>query len=273
MFNDGMEIAQADEAAQSASQKEPGTRTDDESQGETSDPQTDIELQKERERKWRQAHAPRMRAILSGLVLGNVRSSYSRELLQEHHINAVVSLTDARWVWWRSITREAGIPESRHKWVQCVDSSTQDILVHLSEICDFIDDMASSALRALATLPATTESLSNEALEPQKLQKAILIHCDLGVSRSPTVIIAYLMRKVNAKLDDVLAFVQARQNIKPSSTFLRQLQIWQDTGFQIWANAEKTIPKRPYQAYLDDRAALLKAKGRTGNEPLAPLNL
>lgn len=29
----------------------------------------------------------------------NVEASYKREMLQENHINAIVSLIDARWVW------------------------------------------------------------------------------------------------------------------------------------------------------------------------------
>ncbi|CEO59431.1 Putative Dual specificity phosphatase, catalytic domain protein [Penicillium brasilianum] len=74
-----------------------------------------------------------MRQIVPGLFLGNVEASYKREMLQENHINAIVSLTDARWVCWNSITREAGVPEHRHKWVQCADSSTQDLLADMSD--------------------------------------------------------------------------------------------------------------------------------------------
>ncbi|KAL2817856.1 hypothetical protein BJX63DRAFT_385223 [Aspergillus granulosus] len=59
-------------------------------------------------------------------------------MLQESHINAIVSLTNAQWVWWNIVTREA-VPEHRHTWVQCVDSSTQDLLAYISDICDFID--------------------------------------------------------------------------------------------------------------------------------------
>ena len=34
---------------------------------------------------------PQVRQIIPGLVLGNVRSSHNQELLEENHINAVVS--------------------------------------------------------------------------------------------------------------------------------------------------------------------------------------
>jgi dual specificity phosphatase 12 len=224
---------------------------------------------KEKERKWEMASVPRMREIVPGLVLGNVRSSWNRELLQKNNISAIVSLSDGPWATWRSHTRKAGILEDCHKWVQCVDSSTQDLLVYMSDICDFIDQKASLALHASSTFPS-----ENEPVQPNTiLPKGILIHCDLGISRSPTVIIAYLMRKYSAKLEDVRVFVQTKQKIKPSENLTRQLQVWEETEYQIWENAEKTIPKAPYQAFLDDRATLLKAKGLTGNEPLAPLDL
>ncbi|KAF4241567.1 hypothetical protein CNMCM6805_003841 [Aspergillus fumigatiaffinis] len=226
----------------------------------------------ERNKRWEIAFAARMREIVPGLFLGNVEASYKREMLRENCINAIVSLTDARWVWWNSITREAGIPEHRHKWVQCADSSTQDLLVQMSDICDFIDEIASPALRSSSTLPVEHEPESSVKLrEPPS--EAVLVHCDLGISRSPTVIIAYLMRKYGLEQDDALTFVQSKAKVKPSANFTRQLEVWEQTGYEVWENEERTVPKAPYRAFLEDRAALLKRKGLTGNEPLAPLNL
>ncbi|EAW17785.1 uncharacterized protein NFIA_077180 [Aspergillus fischeri NRRL 181] len=226
----------------------------------------------ERNKRWEMAFAARMREIVPGLFLGNVEASYKREMLRENRINAIVSLTDARWVWWNSTTREAGIPEYRHKWVQCADSSTQDLLVHMSDICDFIDQMASPVLQSSSTLPVEHEhGLSDKPRETHS--EAVLVHCDLGISRSPTVIIAYLMRKYGLKREDILAFVQSKQKVKPSANFTRQLEIWEQTGYEVWEDEERTVPKAPYRAFLEGRAALLKRKGLTGNEPLAPLNL
>lgn len=54
--------------------------------------------QEERQKRWQMAYTARMRQIVPGLYLGNVEASHKREMLQENHINAIVSLTDARWV-------------------------------------------------------------------------------------------------------------------------------------------------------------------------------
>ncbi|KAJ5562828.1 dual specificity phosphatase Yvh1 [Penicillium sp. DV-2018c] len=224
---------------------------------------TGKDTENERNKKCEMAFRARMRQIVPGLFLGNVEASHNRDLLQKNRINAIVSLTDARWVWWSSATRKAGIPEHRHRWVQCVDSSTQDLLAHMSDICDFIDQMASPALSSLSSLPVDHKDTTND--EPGDASSGILIHCDLGISRSPTIIVAYLMRKLRIQKVDVLNFVQSKQKVKPSSNLTRQLQVWE--------NEDRTVPKAPYKAFLEDRAALLKKKGLTGNEPLAPLSL
>ncbi|RAL17086.1 dual specificity protein phosphatase family protein [Aspergillus homomorphus CBS 101889] len=184
----------------------------------------------------------------------------------------LVSLTDARWVWWNTITREAGVPEPRHKWVQCADSSTQDLLAHMSDICDFIDHMAFPDLSSLHSLPVERKHETNDERRGAA-SEAILIHCDLGKSRSPTIIIAYLMRKLNMQQADILHFVQSKQKIKPSTNFTRQLQVWEEVGFQVWEDEDRTVPKPAYKAFLEIRDVLLRKRGLTGNEPLAPQSL
>ncbi|CAG8023225.1 unnamed protein product [Penicillium salamii] len=116
--------------------------------------------QAERDNRWGMAYKARMRQIVPGL-LGNVEASYKRQMLQNNRINAIVSLTSARFAWWRSTTRTAGI----HKWIQCADSSTQDHLVYMSYICDSIDQWQPQLFRHYphclpsATLRRTTSDL------------------------------------------------------------------------------------------------------------------
>lgn len=69
---------------------------------------------------------------------------------------------------------------------------------------------------------------------------------DLGISRSPTIVIVYLMRKYGIKREKLFAFVQSKQKIKSSANFTRQLQVWEDQ--------ERTVAKGPYQAFPNGRA-------------------
>lgn len=63
-------------------------------------------MEKDRNKKWETAFTARMRQIIPGLFLGNVEASHKLEILQENRINAIVSLTDARLVWWNTTIQE-----------------------------------------------------------------------------------------------------------------------------------------------------------------------
>ncbi|TNV71767.1 hypothetical protein FGO68_gene3675 [Halteria grandinella] len=63
----------------------------------------------------------------------------------------------------------------------------------------------------------------------QKEGKTILVHCAAGVSRSASVVIAYIMYSKKIPLKEAHAFVlEKRPCIKPNTDFLKQLQEFED---------------------------------------------
>ncbi|KAM8776202.1 dual specificity protein phosphatase 13A isoform 9-T11 [Rhynchonycteris naso] len=56
-------------------------------------------------------------------------------------------------------------------------------------------------------------------------QGRVLVHCAMGVSRSATIVLAFLMIYENMTLVEAIQKVQAHRNICPNSGFLRQLQV------------------------------------------------
>ncbi|XP_055131640.1 dual specificity protein phosphatase 13B isoform X1 [Symphalangus syndactylus] len=56
-------------------------------------------------------------------------------------------------------------------------------------------------------------------------QGRVLVHCAMGVSRSATLVLAFLMIYENMTLVEAVQTVQAHRNICPNSGFLRQLQV------------------------------------------------
>lgn len=214
-------------------------------------------------------------------------------------------------------------PESHRLFVACLDSDTQDMLVHLTNICNFIDEHLSGSVactelslnyvNSLCVDPAEEPAEQGEPsaaqpmevltapaetyLEPSKLSEKkalwaslrkletgeesdftrgpprVLVHCTVGASRSQMVVIAYLMWKRRKKLDAVLEAVKSKREIKPNPNFIEQLKVWEEVGYEIWEDAERTVPKPAYAEYLRGRAERLKKKGLTGDEPIGIPNL
>ena len=152
----------------------------------------------------------------------------------------MVSLSDAKSAAWSCLQNRKFVPEDRHLFVPCLDTSTQDLLVNLADICDFIDD--------------------NRQCPGE--HGNVLVHCAFGVSRSAMVAVAYLMWRHRQSLDASLAAVRRSRKVKPNSNFTEQLA--------VWADPDKKTPKEPYAAYLARRGERLRGKGLTGDEPTCP---
>ncbi|TQV93474.1 hypothetical protein V2A60_010119 [Cordyceps javanica] len=192
---------------------------------------------------------PSISEIRPHLFLGNLYSTLNLETLRSNNITALMSLMDAHHGQWGAPHIRNIIPQASHLYIQCLDSSTTDLLQFMSKVCDFIDEHVCA--------PAAGGGDAN-----------VLVHCREGVSRSATMVIAYLMRKDSMSLDDALAEVKEKRKVRPNPNFLDQLRVWEAVGYQVWQDDDMTIPKEAYQAFLDKRAVLLKSKGLTGNEPI-----
>ena len=191
---------------------------------------------------------PPISEIEPGLYLGDLGSSYRRDILAENKITAMVSLSDGRSAMWSSPANRALVPKDRHFFLPCLDTSTQDLVKDFAEIYDFMDDKLQD--------PGETGN--------------VLVHCTMGVSRSTTIVVAYLMRKQGLSRDDALAVVKKSRKVKPNPNFMEQLEVWAETNYEIWADPDMKTPKKPYADFLDRRAERLKEKGLTGNEPITP---
>jgi hypothetical protein len=217
---------------------------------------------------------PSISEIEPGLFIGNSRSSYDSATLRNNDIIAIVTVDISRFCQRSSEDDGPVVPIDHHMLVPALDSPTQDLLVHMSETCDFIDRMFLTVQPPQSSILSQWDSEKRiERITSAQGSGGVLVNCGQGISRSATMVIAYLMRKHGAKLDNVLATVRAKRKVKPNLNFMAQLKVWEEVGYEIWEDGEKKIPKVQYQAYLEKRAADLKAKGRTGNEPIQILSL
>ena len=61
----------------------------------------------------------------------------------------------------------------------------------------------------------------------------VFVHCFAGVSRSSTIIIAYLMKIKGMTFEQALQFTKdKRRIISPNPGFIKQLKLWKQNDFQ-----------------------------------------
>ncbi|ESO04773.1 hypothetical protein HELRODRAFT_78741, partial [Helobdella robusta] len=64
-------------------------------------------------------------------------------------------------------------------------------------------------------------------------KNAVLVHCYYGVSRSSTIVIAYLMYREGLSLDDAYRYLRhVRPKIRPNDGFMKQLQSYDKQLFE-----------------------------------------
>nr|XP_012303061.1 dual specificity protein phosphatase 16 [Aotus nancymaae] len=130
--------------------------------------------------------------ILPNLYLGCQRDVLNKELMQQNGIGYVLNASN-------TCPKPDFIPESHFLRVPVNDSFCEKILPWLDESVDFIEKAKAS-------------------------NGCVLVHCLAGISRSATIAIAYIMKRMDMSLDEAYRFVkEKRPTISPNFNFLGQL--------------------------------------------------
>ncbi|XP_055327904.1 dual specificity protein phosphatase 12-like [Paramacrobiotus metropolitanus] len=96
-----------------------------------------------------------------------------------------------------------------YKYIKVEDSFCCDLLSHFDEAIVFIHDNRTTRTH-------------------------VLVHCNAGISRSVTVVAAYLMREKCFGVDDALGLIRThRPGVMPNSNFLEQLRLYELMGNKI----------------------------------------
>uniref|UniRef100_A0A8C6V5D2 Dual specificity phosphatase 16 n=1 Tax=Neogobius melanostomus TaxID=47308 RepID=A0A8C6V5D2_9GOBI len=130
--------------------------------------------------------------ILPHLYLGCQRDVSNKELMQQNEIAYVLNASN-------TCPKPDFIPDTHFLRVPVNDSFCEKILPWLDRSVEFIEKAKACNAR-------------------------VLVHCLAGISRSATIAIAYIMKRMNMSLDEAYRFVkEKRPTISPNFNFLGQL--------------------------------------------------
>ncbi|KAL7423165.1 tyrosine protein phosphatase yvh1 [Cryptotrichosporon argae] len=177
-----------------------------------------------------------LQEVVPGLWIGDLVAAMDEAGLKERGITNIVSLLRPSL---------AFSPDFAVYALEIDDSPTSDMLTHLPSLVAWIQEALAAAI---PTAPPLQRSIDIAATLAPTRPGAVLVHCQAGMSRSATVVAAYLMRTEH--LDPVQAVDrvrQARPVVDPSDTF------WYQLGLYYNADGKVTLRDRPTRQFYMER--------------------
>ncbi|NXA02532.1 DUS5 phosphatase, partial [Nesospiza acunhae] len=188
--------------------------------------------------------------ILPFLYLGSAYHASKCEFLANLHITALLNVSrkssesfkDQYCYKWipvedRNVSRKSSEPfkdQYCYKWIPVEDSHTADISSHFQEAIDFIDQVRRAGGR-------------------------ILVHCEAGISRSPTICMAYLMKTRKLRLDEAFDYIKQRRSlISPNFGFMGQLLQYESEILSSTPSPPVTSCKREAASFFAEELTLGK---------------
>ena len=138
--------------------------------------------------------------IIPNLFLGSVGCSSNLEELQNNKITHIVCCASGM---------ENKFPDKfKYYNVNLLDKENQNIRIYLDGTYKFIDDALKNGGR-------------------------VFVHCYAGVSRSASILIAYLMKSKKMKFDEALNLLKSkRSKVNPNAGFILQLRAYEKEIFE-----------------------------------------
>ncbi|XP_051546532.1 dual specificity protein phosphatase 16 [Myxocyprinus asiaticus] len=173
--------------------------------------------------------------ILPHLYLGCQRDVLNKDLMQQNDIAYVLNASN-------TCPKPDFIPDSHFLRVPVNDSFCEKILPWLDKSVEFIEKAKACNAR-------------------------VLVHCLAGISRSATIAIAYIMKRMDMTLDEAYRFVkEKRPTISPNFNFLGQLLDFEKKLKCVSELKPKPLPTDPSEE--PDPAQNMEC-----SDPLEPLQL
>jgi hypothetical protein len=136
-----------------------------------------------------------MSEVLPGLYLGNACDAKDMNLLQKNQIKSIINISKTVPCYYEDSFDYLNLP--------CNDSIHENILQYFENAFEYIEKKLSE-------------------------NKNVLVHCQGGISRSPSFVIGYLMRYHSKTFEQAYLLVkEKRKIIDPNLNFLSQLTFYE----------------------------------------------
>jgi len=136
--------------------------------------------------------APSYSKVLDNLYIGDKRTAKDKDLLQSLGITYVVNVT-------KDIRNYFELPPFKYLKCPCDDTDVASLQMYFDKAVDFIEEGRADG-------------------------HSVLVHCQQGVSRSVSIVLAYLIRTQGLSLKEAYTKVRlVRPEAKPKQNFLSQL--------------------------------------------------
>lgn len=165
-------------------------------------------MSEERKRLF-QLHVPiSIDCIEPNLYISNLNAATDLKTLAQYKITHIVTIDTCPLP--RLVT---DIETIECKYIGLADLPSEDLLSHFDDTYEFI----------------------TVGLE----KGAVLVHCLCGVSRSATVVLAYLMRRDGLSVNEALKRVRSQRPVCPNQGFISQLTLYKEMGYKVDKNHVK----------------------------------
>ncbi|XP_005152192.2 dual specificity protein phosphatase 22-A-like [Melopsittacus undulatus] len=177
-----------------------------------------------------------MTKVVKGLYLGNIRDSEDHESLQRNGVTHILSIHNSA---------KPVLEDMTYLCISASDSSSQNLLQHFRECIRFIHECRLGG-------------------------GACLVHCLAGVSRSTTVLVAYLMTVTELGWERCLAATRAvRSYVSPNFGFQQQLQEYEVTLLQEYrAWIRRDYGRNPFKDQEELQSLLAQQEQRQKEQQL-----
>jgi dual specificity phosphatase 12 len=145
--------------------------------------------------------------ISSGLLLGNIgdviRLLGTRPPIKVTHLLSIIN----KPIDWSDIHSPQG--SLLAKLINVPDMPSTDLLSHFPSCISFISD-------------------------GMQQHGTVLVHCEYGISRSATIVLAYIMKTRKLTLKEAIEHIKDKKpDIRPNDGFIQQLKLWEAMKYQL----------------------------------------